>query len=79
MNKQQLERVLRAVETFDRASQKYGSDNYGAIAGQVNSHEVFKARRLYKAAKTRLVNMLKDIERDDNQPTVPSFFAENYE
>lgn len=70
MNKQQLAKVLRALETFDRAALSHGWH-----ADQDGRTTAFKAKRLYKSSKTRLVNMLRDIQVDDSapptQPLVP--------
>lgn len=56
MNKKQLEQVLRALETFDRAAQAHGWHE-----DQGSATTAFRAKRLYKAAKTRLRNLLKDV------------------
>lgn len=70
MNKKQLSQALRALETFEHAALSYGwhADHNGQTTE-------FKAKRLYKAAKTRLTNILKDIAADDatpvTQPLVP--------
>lgn len=70
MNKKQLEQVLRALETFDHAALAHGWH-----ADQDGQTTAFKAKKLYKAAKTRLSNMLKDIAAEEaappTQPLVP--------
>lgn len=66
MNIEQLVRVLRAVETFDKAAQ-----THGYLQDQGSEREAFRAKRIYKAAKTRLLNMLKDIEASDSQAALP--------
>lgn len=62
MNKEQLEKVMRALETFDRAAVAHGwhADQGGALTA-------FRAKKLYKAAKTRLTNLLKDIAANTDQ------------
>lgn len=60
MNQEQLAKALKALETFDRAAQSHGWH-----ADQGSGDSPFKARRLWKAAKTRLSNMLKDIMAND--------------
>jgi Mn-dependent DtxR family transcriptional regulator len=53
MNKEQLAELLRAVGTLDRAAVAYGQK------------ESVRTHRLYRAALSRLVNMLKDIAAID--------------
>lgn len=60
MNKEQLQKALKALETFDKAAQSHGWQ-----ADQGHGDSPFKARRLWKSAKTRLTNMLKDIAAED--------------
>ena len=54
MNKAQLQALLRAVDTLDQAAQARGRE------------DTFKAKRLHRAARARLVNMLKDIAAIDS-------------
>lgn len=56
MNQKQLADALRALETFDKAAQ-----NHGWQQDQGSERDALRAQRLYKAAKARLINMLKDI------------------
>jgi hypothetical protein len=66
INIEQLARVLRAVETLDKAAQ-----SWGWMQDQGSERQAFRAKRLWKAAKTRLLNMLKDIEASDSQAALP--------
>lgn len=56
MDKEQREKLLKALDTFDRAAQAHGW--HQDRGGQTTA---YRAKRLYKAAKTRLISMLEDV------------------
>jgi len=60
MNKAQLDKALKALDTFDRAAQSHGWEQ-----DQGSDSDAFRAKKRYKAAKSRLVNMLKEIAAAD--------------
>lgn len=66
MNQAQLAQVLKAIDTFDRATQ--------AMRGCLDCGQgrCVRSKRLYKAAKARLVNMLKDITVEDMASPTPA-------
>lgn len=67
MNIEQLAKVLRALEAFDRSAQAHGWH-----ADQGGQTTAFRAKKLYKAAKTRLTNLLKDVcVQDAGEPPRP--------
>lgn len=61
MNQEQLQKALKALEAFDRAAQSHGYEE-----DQGSESDAFRAKKRYKAAKSRLVNMLKEIAAEDN-------------